>query len=359
MYGQITEDRNSTVSVPGLVTRSTDGSLRLSLGKDGGRIEVTSNAVEVYGAKRPDDDDDDNESSKIATFGWKDSKLLFDKLDGRGSARRRTRVTSDGTMDHTPAPATGTGAPIVPATPSPNPSAHAYFIVKRNMSGFRVLDGRQYNEFAEEIRDRTHTIVHENHEEIVALSVVGDTKKPSATDTNGYGWLTVFSGQKSIDRKIAFSSKLLTSRTFRRVSVDYGPVLDALLQRPKNDVSDAAAAIAADNRTSVTPGMASAVPRLAVRINLLDYETVEAMYARGLCGSACRHVSAHDSPFAETLLIRRVGLSARLAQQNEHNAHTLEARTRMRRNSFIPFFRYDNYEPLRKYIVANNLSHPA
>lgn len=348
-YGQpVTEDRNGTFSVPGLVSRSSDGGFRLWLGKDAGRIEVTSDAVDVYGSKRPrggsyDDDDD----PKIATFGWKDSALLFDKRDGRGNAPKQTTVAYDGTVAVDGAVAAG--GPLSSRS-RPEPSM-AYFIVKRNMSGFRVLDGRRYNEFAEEIRDRTHTIVHETRAEIVALSVEGDTKKSSAVDSDGFGWLTVFSGQKPIDKNIALSSKLLTSRTFRRANVDYGPVLVALSHVTATGYSD-------DEDDEQLPQTA-VTNRLAVRTNVLDYEAVQAMYARGLCGSACRYVSAGDKRLAtKTLLSPRIGLSLRLARQNKHNRHALEAQRLMKLDDFIPFFHYDSYEPLRKYFIANKLSYP-
>lgn len=317
--------------MPGLVTRSADGGLRLSLGKDAGRIEVNSNAVEVYGARRRDDDD-----PVIATFGWKDSELLFDKQDSRGNASGRTRVAHDGMLYRT-AP-----AEIVPASSS-NPSARAYFIVKRNMSGFRVLDSRQYAEFVDEIRERTHTIVSEIRDEIVALSVEGDTKKLSSapdSDSVGYSWLTVFSGQKIMTKNITFSSMLLTSRTFRRTNIDYGPVLDAL-----TNVSDMVGGKHRDSDDDERPTTTVPAARLVVRINTVDYETVQAMYARG-------------KRFAKSLLGSGDRMVTRLAWLKEHGTYALEARSRMRHNSFIPFFQYDTYEPLRTYIVANHLSYP-
>lgn len=157
------DDQNGTFRVSDVVSRgSPDGCIRLRV-HDKLLADVTEEAIMVVGCNGGGGGGS-SKGPEIATFGWKGcrSGFLFKKTDG---ARDVTTVNEHDLS---------TSRTITMASVTPNPT---YFVVKRNMSGFRVLERGQYDEYVKEMLKRIHTVVHENRDDIVMLFTEDDENR--------------------------------------------------------------------------------------------------------------------------------------------------------------------------------------
>lgn len=319
VYPTVTVDRSGMFTVRDLVTRTPDGCLRLRLSGAAVVLEINADAIHV---RRGDD-----QGPKIATFGWKGSEFLFEKNVGA--------TTTTVALDRTTATVVIISAGSKNSSPPPPAE---YFVVKRGMSGFGMLDGNRYERFAREMRDRTDAVVREDRNGIVTFFAAdgGTGQKKPTGDRRRYGWFQVPSGKKGTG--IVNVPELLTFNAFAKVDTDYGPVLDAL-------------------RSSGTPGTCD-VPlptNLDVRVNVpRDATTVYAIYA---AGSTSRHDAEQDKWFIQTLLSRVIELSIKCARRRQNDREAFEARARMRRNGFIPYFGCNIYGPLKDHLAAIGLSY--
>lgn len=341
-YRTVVEYSDGTVCVRDLVRRAPDGSIELRLLRVL-RVEVTATAVDVYRDSRvattsqcPDDDD----SSKIATFPWAaDVDSLFEKRDGKRRVVRCGRTTT--TTTEVPS-----SRPIGP------PSAAAYFIVKRNMTGFRLLDRDQYDEFVGQI-DHDRAVVRETHDGgIVTLhdsdvQLDGGTQQVSQRRSadRGYEWLNVsFSSEADGIPVGTTTPKRLVSRTFRKLGADYGPILKALRE--------------ARSRLAVGP-QTTPTAKLVVSMRVPNLDSVKSLYAAQRLECE-RLVGRKDITrlFIGRLLRGTVFRpSTKLAVQREIRKCAVEAQMRLRTNSFIPYFRRDNYGPFRNCFTDRRITH--
>lgn len=320
-YRTVTVDRCGTFTVRDLVTRTPDSGLRLRLSGAAVMIEINANGIHV----RRDDD----LGPEIATFGWKGSEFLFEKNVGA--------TTTTVALDR--ATATVVVVSAGSKNGSPPPPAE-YFVVKRSMSGFGMLDGSWYERFAREMRDRTDAVVREDRNGIVTFFAAdgGGTKRKPTRDRRRYGWFQVPFGTKRPGNVTV--PELLTFRAFTKLGTDYGPVLDALRSA---------------GTTQGTCGRRPPPTKLVVRANVpRDAATVHAVYT---AGSTSRHDPEQDDRIVRTLLNRVVGLSVKCARRRRNDREALEARARMRRNDFIPYFRSDIYGPLKDHLASIGLSY--
>lgn len=137
------DGRDGTFRVADAASTGGDGRVRLRLPGDV-LVDIAGDAVVV---RRPGDD------GRPVTFGWQGRGPLFEKRDDSGDA---TTVDDEGRVVR---------GRTVTARP-PNASS-SFFVVKRDMSGFRVLDrGRFEADDADMGRDRA---VHETDDGIVAV----------------------------------------------------------------------------------------------------------------------------------------------------------------------------------------------
>lgn len=326
-----TDETNGAICVQGLVTRFRDGSLSLPVPgssrnpAEEGRVHVSNDSVVAYGGG----------GRAIATFGWKCSESnLFEKRDVRGNVQMTVPAS---TYCPSSSGVNGESNFIGPARPN---AQLAYYIVKRNMSGYRVLSTGEHDEFVEEMRGRADAVmVRETPEESVTVfdaGKTGDADRPTvAADTGtpaaGYEWLRVRVSDRATDRRTAVP-KLMVSRTLRKANNCYGPVLNSL----RNPLTWRPA-----STTTVRPA------RLVVRANLPRADAVCAMYAT-------------STPARYSQERRRVpagppgpSLKRDRREQKELDAH--EARMRSKRDDFLPYFQCDRYGPLRDYLTVNNL----
>jgi len=335
-YHTVTEDRDGTFNVAGICTMSRSlagGPVGLRLTGRSLRIDATTDAVYVY---RLDDDE-----RLTATFGWNGSEFLFEK---RVNAVRvvtvpRKRQLGDNLVLGM------TGATTV--TTEEAASASECFVVRRGMSGFRTLDSHRYERFADGVRGRQHTAVRESPRvRIVTVFAAHDVdvEKPWANGPPAvaigkqYAWLTPFSGKvTALDDERVPTTMQLTSRSFRKVNIDYGPLIGALTLQ--QDIgSDSSATV------DVLPG------KLRVRVYVPDVNALRKIYApmdsRNLELSSSRgdSAAAHDKR-----------LSAKLAHLKQEECDALEARSLMRQGRFVPFFHADDFGPLRTHLKANGL----
>lgn len=348
-YRNVEEKSNGEFLVSDLVSRSSpDGGLRLRLGHDSGWMEFNHDVV--VGMYR----DGDN-TAATAKFGWQDSGLLFEKRGDRAenvttvtydhvadaSVHRRRRVVVTKYDEQT----VGRGNTITTGVAG---SSTACFVVKRGMSGFRMLDGGQYNKFADKIRHRTCTVVHENRNEIVALFAENDTKTPPSFvyPTNArYRWFNVSFTDKHYledrDHVNVFNLRLI-SRAFRKSDADYSRISKAIRKIDGGDNDDDDTGDAARRY----------VARLVVRVNVPTMDTVLAMFASG---STFREYSITNFADASSNTKTTTNLTAILARHREHKEFVLEARTRTKRNDFLPYFHCYRYDTLKNRLVAAGL----
>lgn len=352
-YKTVTDDRDAgTVRVSGVVTRSEDGALQLPRWpNDPGFVEITAAAVVVR-------DGGDESAEPVATFGWTAAgdvvddaaESLFEKRDGRrhvsavarrrpGRPHRAVAVIDD--REAYPGGVAGR-EPI-----QPRPAA--YFIVKRGLSGFAVPDPRRYGRFVEDVRGRRGTAVHEHGRDIVALFVDGGAADrnpdadagalPPVPSARRFAWLNPssaagFTGPAAAsvagietllaDLKKSNGRLQLVSRAFRKVDVDYGPVLDALRRCDAGPSSSAARPAAVGMR---------------VRAYVPDLDGVKAVY---VAAAPVTRVGVTAVAAA-----RSEGRERRRAQLSAAASHARQALSRLAGNNFIPYFHRDSYEPLR------------
>lgn len=353
-YLTVTDDRDAgTISVFDVVTRSEDGALQLPRWpKDPGCVEITAAAIVVR-------DGAESCTEPVATFGWTATgdridcvnESLFEKRDGRrhvsAIARRHPGKPHREVMvidDDREASVAGV-ADSVSILPRPA----AYFIVKRGMSGFAVPGPRRYHRFVEDIRGRRGTAINEQGREIVALFVHGDVDRNLGAESDAstatasarhFAWLhpsfarefpgpvgttTAADGIETLlaDLRKSDGRLQLVSRAFRKVDVDYGPVLDALRRL---------------DYARPLPTARLPVVRMRARAYVPDLDDVKAAYVT-------------VSPVA------RVDVMAAVVQSEERErrrarlrasvGHAHQALSRLASNSFIPYFHRDSYEPLR------------
>lgn len=348
-YRTVVEHRDGTVYVPDLIRCAPNGSMELRLQRLL-RIEVTATAVDIY---RDDPDTvppnysniSNNDSSKIATFPWTvDVDLLFEKRDGKRRLVRCGRTT--------------TTRKIPSSCLNGRPSAAAYFIVKRNMTGFRLLDHDQYDEFIGQIRNHDNTVIRETHDEIATLHdsdlklgvtnnysrsnlTTSTVSQPRLADRNcNYEWLNVFSSKTGKKSFRTVTPKRLVSRMFRKLSTDYEPVLKALRNIH---------AIPIERQTTLTT-------KLVVRMYVPNLDHVKALYrANGLGFWYESPIESNDDTclFIKHLLNGTViKPSVKLALQKEIRKYAFEAQMRLRTNNFIPYFHRDYYIPFRNYYTT-------
>jgi len=334
-YHTVTEERDGTFNVVGLCTMSrglAGGPVGLRLTDRSVRIDATTDAVYVYRSYG------DGEEQLTATFGWNNSEFLFEKRVNATrvvTVPRNRRLGDDLILGMT-------GTTMITAEDAASKSE--CFVVRRGMSGFRMLDGRRYERFADDMRSCQHTVVRES-QRVRTVTVFAaedvDVKKPWVAElpavANGkhYAWLKPFSSKAAVldDERVPTTMQLI-SRSFRKVDVDYGLVIKALtLLRDIGSVD-------------ALPG------KLRVRVFVPDVNALRKMYASGdprnRKSSTSRHVSAlaHDER-----------LSAKLAHLRQEWCDVLEARSLMRRGQFIPFFHADDFGPLRSHLKANGLQY--
>lgn len=346
-YRTVTENKDGSLRVQDLIRRSPDGFLQLQLRcwppnstSVARTIKITNDSINLYSEDVP------GLSKKIVSFGWKDSDgFLFEKREG---PRREsvTTVTYDKlryrcTLQHH-APSSRNNS---------STTAGTYFIIKRFMSGFRVLGGDEYDEFIEEIRDLDHTIICENRDDIVTLFTQDDciseidSGAVSKRGHPGYEWFNVSLGKRKPIETVAVPKRLI-SRVFKKCSTDYGPILNALR-----------------NTGNITYNlsrqmMTDPAARLVVHINNPKTKSLKSMYkTRAALRMSFGYDLSRDDNFIHTLMARTVRLSIRRVRQKQKQRNALEALTRIKRNCFIPYFRYDDYGPLRKHLIAVNLSY--
>lgn len=154
----VTVDRpDGTFRMADAVPRGADGRVRLRLPGDV-LVDVTGDAIAVRRGG------DDGQPVTAATFGWKGRGSLFEKCDGPGDATilagERDRVIRSRT--------TAAWPPI---------ASSSFFIVKRNMSGFRVLDRDRFDDDDDDddADTRRNRAVHETDDGIVAVYEDSDT----------------------------------------------------------------------------------------------------------------------------------------------------------------------------------------
>jgi len=340
-YHTVTEDQDGMFNVTGVCTMSrglAGGPVGLRLTDRSVRIDATTDAVYVYRS------DDDGDERLTATFGWNGSEFLFEK---RVNATRVVTVPRKRQLgDNLVLGMTGTTA----VTTEEAASTSECFVIRRGMSGFRTLDNHRYERFADGVRGRQHTAVRESPRvRTVTVFAAHDVylEKPWATGLPAmaigeqYAWLRPFSDKvtASDDERVPTTMQL-TSRSFRKVNIDYSPVIEALkLQRDTG--SDSPATV------DVLPG------KLRVRVYVPDVDALRKMYApgdsRNLKSSSRRDsAAAHDQR-----------LSAKLAYLKQEGCDALEARLLMRQDRFVPFFHADDFGPLSTHLKANGLCYYA
>ncbi|CAI6354633.1 unnamed protein product [Macrosiphum euphorbiae] len=339
-YHTVTEDPDGTFKVTGVCTMSrglAGGPVGLRLTDRSMRIDATTDAVYVY---RSDDDGDDDERL-TATFGWNGSEFLFEKRVNAVrvvTVPRKRQLGDDLVLGMT-------GATMV--TTEEAESASECFVVRRGMSGFRTLDSLRYEQFADGVRGRQHTAVRES-QRVRTVTVFAahdvDVEKPWVTGPPAvaigeqYAWLRPFSGKvAALDDERVPTTIQLTSRSFRKVNIDYGPLIEALmLQQYTGSGSQAT--------VDVPPG------KLRVRVYVPDVDALRKIYSPGdsrnleLSSSRRDSAAAHDER-----------LSAKLAHLKQERCDALEARSLMRQGRFVPFFHADDFGPLRTHLKANGL----
>lgn len=357
-YKTVIDDRGAGMfRVSGVVTRSEDGAFRLPRwSNDPGGIDITTAAVVIHGGDGP--------SEPVATFGWSTAgdgvddadESLFEKRDGRRhvsvmARRDPDKVHYNVTVIHDGEAYVSGVAGRAPIRPRPA----AYFIVKRDMSGFAVPDPRRYDRFMEDVRGRRGTAIREYGRETVALFVAGNKNPdadlvalsalaPASVPTGRFAWLNPpFAGgfpgvarttAADVDVLLAdlrkFKGRLqLASRAFRKIDVDYGPLLDAL------------------RRHDAWPRPTARLPTVKMRVRpyVPDLSDVRALYvATALAAVTTRN---QDHIGVATAAERSEKRERRRSQQKMTAGHARQALSRLASNSFIPYFHRDNYEPLR------------
>lgn len=350
-YRTVTKDNDGSLRVQDLIKRSSDGCLQLQLFRYSPRdsadvvrtVKVTNDLINMY---TEDVSDFGDESKKVVSFGWKNSDVfLFEKHQGPRQESVTTvaydKLQNRCTLQHH----------ATWSRTDSSPTAGTYFIIKRFMSGFRLLDGNEYDEFVKKIRDLDHTVIRENRDDVIMLFTQDDsiTKTDNGAISNrshtGYEWLKVSLGKQKLIETVAVPKQLIF-RVFKKCGTDYGPILNAL--RNTDNV------ICNTFRQMMTDPAA----KLIVRINNPKIESVKAMYEiRAGLRMSFWYDLLRDNSFTQTLLAHTVRLSVRRVRRKQEQRDALEALTRMKNNSFIPYFRYNSYGPLRKYLIANNLSY--
>lgn len=163
---------------------------------------------------------------------------------------------------------------------------------------------------------------------------------PGRPNTAGFEWLKVVFGKKPKtivpDHRLRF-----VSRAFCKCNTNYELVSKALRQIASQDVN-------ATLRSVLQPAT-----KLVVRVNVPNSEAVKAMYARG----TFKYFPARDKSLAETRSRTKIAWLEKRTRQRANECDALEARLRMKRNDFIPYFHCNSYEPLKNYFAVNNLSY--
>lgn len=335
-YRTVEEHADGAFRVAGLVSRSSpDGRLRLRLaGRESGRMELGHDAVRAY-----------RDRDHVATFGWNGAGGLpaFERRAGHHvtAVPLRSRVSHAGRAAACAAAATRS----------------SFFVVKRCLSGFRALDGRERDEFFDEIRDRSGTAVRVRGDETVAVFVadvpVAAEKDGSDAEEDGgvaeddgvaeetrdasYRWLTA-SRPSPEDVDVPAS---LVSRAFRKLDDRYGPVSDALRN-----------VVGLGTPSSSTSSTLSSGPheRLVFRANVPNVDAVRAMYAAGPTAFPDDDGPADDSV---ATFARRAELLK--AQRRKRAEDVLEARARTAADDFVPYFRCHDYDTLKTHLIAGGL----
>jgi len=163
---------------------------------------------------------------------------------------------------------------------------------------------------------------------------------PGRQDAAGFEWLKVVFGKKPKtfvpDHRLRF-----VSRAFRKCDTDYEPASRALRQILSRGVNAALRSV---------PQPAA---KLVVRVNVPNSDAVNAMYARG----TFKYDPVRDESLAETRSRTKVAWLEKRARQRAYENSALEARLRMKRDDFIPYFHCNSYEPLKNYFAVNSLSY--
>ncbi|VVC25148.1 Hypothetical protein CINCED_3A012859 [Cinara cedri] len=324
-----TDERDGAISVQGLFTRSSDGGLSLSIPGSSSdtagvaRVQVSKDSIVVYGGG----------DRVIATFGWKGSESnLFEKRDSRGNVQ----IT---VPDSTYSPfASGIDDVTSLIPPARFDAPFACFIVKRGISGFRVLGTDEHDKFVEEMRGRADAVlVRETPEEFTTVFGADEPTVAVTATPVGYEWLKVRVPNRD-DRGTAVP-KLLVCRTLRRANNNYGPVLTCLRNPPTLQHLQ--------RRSGCTTAVVRP-PRLVVRSNFPRADAVCAMYATG--------TSRYGQERSDVKAVL-AGPSVKRDRREQKQRDAQEARMRSKRNEFIPYFQCDRYGPLRDYLIVNNLSY--
>lgn len=339
-YHTVNEDRDGTFNVAGVCTMSrglAGGPVGLRLTDRSVRIDATTDAVYVYRSY----DDCDGDERLTATFGWNGSEFLFEKRVNFTQVVTVPRKRQLG--DNLVLGMTG----VTKVTTEEAASVSECFVLRRGMSGFRTLDSHRYEQFADGVRGRQHTAVLESPRgRSVTVFSTHDvdmenprvTGPPAVATSEQYAWLRPFLGKvPALDDERIPTTMQLTSRSLRKVNIDYGPVIEALMLQ-RDTISGSPATV------DVLPG------KLRVRVYVPDVDALKKMYAPGDSRNLESSSSRRDSAAAHD-----ERLSAKLAHLKQEECDALEARSLMRQDRFIPFFHADDFGPLRTYLKANGL----
>lgn len=344
-------DGGPCVSVTDLVSLSAavDGCEIVLRLPDSGRVVANGDAVCLYGPA----------AGTMTTFGWNNKTAvacsLFEKRDGRGDVTTVTydrgtdelRVSRD-TAAAIAASWTGADAGIAPPV--------QYFVVKRDMSGF-ALFGCGSDEHQLLLRGPATgraVAVHESRDAKHVVALFADDRDCGGRDEpaprvaeaagRGYEWLQVRFPATRVEPRDAIP-RLLSSRTFTNASADtdqYGAVATALRDTTAGRSSESGIIVATGARNNPAgPG------KLAVRLYVPS--TADSVTAIMVGDRECAHSGGPSLPRYESN-------SAAAAKRDD--GHVLEARTRMRSNSFIPYFRAQSYVPLRDRLYRSNIMFP-
>lgn len=318
-YRTVTETVSESIGVSGIVSRSPDGPITITLDLHT-RLQVVGDKINVSG--------DAHERPK--TFYWSDSDILFESRDANHGNVTVYKDRADFAVASRP------------QSFSKADSA-SYFIVKRNMSGFRVLDRSRYEKFMDKIRRGTRTAIRENQHEVVTWFDQGEednsmknNDSPLAVKKSGYAWYEVFSRKpKPVTNTIP---KLLVSRAFEKFDADYDSTLNAL----RNNAC-AHCATAFEPQTAIRP------TKLVVRKIIPNIDDIKAMYEKRIV----LQNDLRDENLIKKRLNIKVKLSEKRARLIETKKNALEALWRMRSNCFIPYFERDKYNPLKIHFLES------
>lgn len=311
-YRTVTETASGNLGVPGLVQRfPDDGRCRMLWRSEShDRIEAAGHGVDVRYV--------DNETPS-ATFRWAGEHVLFETRDGRTAVRRHETAValSDGYR--------------------PLPPDSTLFVVKRDMSGFAMVERVGYEEFTRDVSGGRGAVTHECGRRIV--TVFGPRDEAAADESRAergrrYVWFGIH------DRKQQEPTipKPLTCRTLNKLDADHGAVMDALREVMASS-------------SSLPPPPERIAPQLVVNVNAPTADEVRAMYERGSDWRVDLYAAA---PFVRSMVRGAIDLVVKRTRRAIVHRHALEAWRRINDNSFIPYFQSDRYEPLRKRLLAVN-----